>query len=177
MAETNKVVNIIAPAGVIINWQGITGYTKEIVIPTTMIKRLLAQNCIVEEVKDDGTTVKLTDDNYESDNGGKDPSTINKGPVVDYVEIYKTELKERHENRLKEIGEKYKELFEKIEAAQKEKDANIAQTVIDVPTEPEIKSVKETVVQPNYETAKTMNSDASTINSSYNKQNKKKSNK
>ena len=175
MAETNKVVNIIAPAGAVINWQGITGYTKEIVVPTTIIKRLLAQKCIVEEVKDDGTTVKLTEDNYESDNGGKDPSTVNKGPVVDYVELYKKELKERHDNRLKEIGEKYKEIFEKIEEAQEEKDANIAQTVIDVPTEPETKSVKEVVIQPNYETAKTAS--ASITTNSYSKSNKKKNNK
>lgn len=144
MAEaTNKVVNIIAPAGVKINWQGITGYSEKVVVPTTIIKRLLAQGCKVEEVKEDETTVELTEDNYESDNGGMDPETIDYDATVDYVELLKEERKAQHEARLKEIGEAYKKLFEEMEKAEEEKDEEIAGTEVDVPTEPETKAVKE----------------------------------
>ena len=44
---------------------------------------------------------------------------------------------------LKEIGKAYKKLFEEMEKAEKEKDEEVASIEVDIPTEPETKTVKE----------------------------------
>lgn len=113
MATTNKCVKLYVPAGVSLNYYVPQGTTLETVLPTTLIKKALVRGCTVEEIKADGTTVPLTEENFESDNGGKEvpeDATV----VTDLEEIDRLEAKEADDEYLAYIGELYKKYYEEL---------------------------------------------------------------
>lgn len=115
MATTNKCVKLYVPAGVSLNYYVPQGTTLETVLPTTLIKKALVRGCTVEEIKEDGTTVPLTEENFESDNGGKEvpeDATV----VTDIEEIDRLEAQEADKEYLAEIGEMYKKYYEELAA-------------------------------------------------------------
>lgn len=119
MATTNKYVKLYVPAGVSLNYYVPQGTTLEAALPTTLIKKALVRGCTVEELKDDGTTVVLTEENFESDNGGKkvpEDATV----VTDIEEIDITEAKEADDAYVAEIAEMYKKYYEELAASEDE---------------------------------------------------------
>lgn len=119
MATTNKYVKLYVPAGVSLNYYVPQGTTLETVLPTTLIKKALVRGCTVEELKDDGTTVVLTEENFESDNGGKEVPE-NATVVTDIEEIDITEAKEADAAYVAEIAEMYKKYYEELAASEDE---------------------------------------------------------
>lgn len=67
-----KIVDLYAPAGVQLNYRGVTGYTHAVVMPHTLILKAIERGCVVRELKDDGSFVELTKENYASSNGGSE---------------------------------------------------------------------------------------------------------
>lgn len=65
-----KIVDLYAPAGVQLNYRGVTGYTHAVIMPHTLILKAIERGCVVRELKDDGSFVELTKENYASSNGG-----------------------------------------------------------------------------------------------------------
>lgn len=118
-----KYVNIIAPGGVTLNYMGITGIIRNTPMELSLIKKSIERGCIVEEVKEDGTTVELTLENYEGDNGGKEVTED-----VIYVKDEEADdqeaFEQQREDYLTGIGELYKEYFEnkKEEESEDEED-------------------------------------------------------
>ena len=114
MATTNKYVKLYVPAGVTLNYYVPQGYTLEAAVPTTLIKKAIKRGCTVEELKKDGTTVPLTEENFESDNGGK-PVEKDATVVTDLEEIDIQEMEAEDKARMTAISEAYKKYFEELE--------------------------------------------------------------
>ena len=102
-----KYVNVIAPGGVTLNYMGITGIIKDTPMENTLIKKAIERGCIVEEVKDDGTTIPLTLENCTTNNGGK---TVEDTVVYvkDEEEDDKEAFEQQRQDYLDSIGELYK---------------------------------------------------------------------
>lgn len=114
MATTNKYVKLYVPAGVTLNYYVPQGYTLEAAVPTTLIKKAIKRGCTVEELKEDGTTVPLTEENFESDNGGK-PVEKDATVVTDLEEIDIQEMEAEDKARMTAISEAYKKYYEELE--------------------------------------------------------------
>lgn len=123
MATTNKYVKLYVPAGVTLNYYVPQGYTLEAAVPTTLIKKALKRGCTVEELKKDGTTIPLTEENFESDNGGK-PVEKDATVVTDLEEIDIQEMEAEDKARMTAISEAYKKYFEELagEGSEEEED-------------------------------------------------------
>ena len=110
--DTTKVkwVRYLAPGGVVLNFEGQAGLSKPKVLSTDMIKRLLDQKVIVEEINADETTTLLTEDNYNTDNGGLPvEDTIQ---VTDDVEATHSSIRDaRQAARIAKISEEFKKRF------------------------------------------------------------------
>lgn len=119
MATTNKYVKLYVPAGVSLNYYVPQGYTLEAAVPTTLIKKALKRGCTVEELKKDGTTIPLTEENFESDNGGK-PVEKDATVVTDLEEIDIQEMEAEDKARMAAISEAYKKYFEELAASEDE---------------------------------------------------------
>lgn len=113
MATTNKYVKLYVPAGVTLNYYVPQGYTLEAAVPTTLIKKALKRGCTVEELKKDGTTIPLTEENFESDNGGK-PVEKDATVVTDLEEIDIQKMEAEDKARMTAISEAYKKYYEEI---------------------------------------------------------------
>lgn len=127
-----KYVNIIAPGGVTLNYMGITGIIKDTPMENTLIKKAIERGCIVEEVKDDGTTIPLTLENCTTDNGGK---TVEDTVVYvkDEEEDDKEAFEQQRQDYLDSIGELYKEYFEnKKEEESEETEEEVVQEKVAV---------------------------------------------
>lgn len=123
MATTNKYVKLYVPAGVTLNYYVPQGYTLEAAVPTTLIKKALKRGCTVEELKKDGTTIPLTEENFESDNGGK-PVEKDATVVTDLEEIDIQEMEAEDKARMTAISEAYKKYYEELadEGSEEEED-------------------------------------------------------
>lgn len=121
MATTNKYVKLYVPAGVTLNYYVPQGYTLEAAVPTTLIKKAIKRGCTVEELKEDGTTVPLTEENFESDNGGK-PVEKDATVVTDLEEIDIQEMEAEEKARMTAISEAYKKYFEELENEETEEE-------------------------------------------------------
>lgn len=121
MATTNKYVKLYVPAGVTLNYYVPQGYTLEAAVPTTLIEKALKRGCTVEELKEDGTTVPLTEENFESDNGGK-PVEKDATVVTDLEEIDIQEMEAEEKARMTAISEAYKKYFEELENEETEEE-------------------------------------------------------
>ena len=123
MATTNKYVKLYVPAGVSLNYYVPQGYTLEAAVPTTLIKKALKRGCTVEELKKDGTTIPLTEENFESDNGGK-PVEKDATVVTDLEEIDIQEMEAEEKARMTAISEAYKKYYEELadEGSEEEED-------------------------------------------------------
>lgn len=121
MATTNKYVKLYVPAGVTLNYYVPQGYTLEAAVPTTLIKKAIKRGCTVEELKEDGTTVPLTEENFESDNGGK-PVEKDATVVTDLEEIDIQEMEAKDKARMTAISEAYKKYFEELENEETEEE-------------------------------------------------------
>ena len=135
MATTNKYVKLYVPAGVTLNYYVPQGYTLEAAVPTTLIKKALKRGCTVEELKKDGTTIPLTEENFESDNGGK-PVEKDATVVTDLEEIDIQEMEAEDKARMTAISEAYKKYFEELENEETEEE--------DPPTDDEEEETKST---------------------------------
>ena len=126
MAITAKMVRVVAPGGAMINFQGQTGTNRLAAISVENIKKLLIEKAIVEEFKSDGTVVRLDLDNYNQDNGGIEvDESVTIAPDLDKEAADRKEAV--MQDKLKEIGVKYKEYFDKVAADSKpsEKEAKV----------------------------------------------------
>lgn len=123
MTTTNKYVKLYVPAGITLNYYVPQGYTLEAAVPTTLIKKAIKRGCTVEELKEDGTTVPLTEENFESDNGGK-PVEKDVTVVTDLEEIDIQEMEAEDKARMTAISEAYKKYFEELaeEGSEEEED-------------------------------------------------------
>lgn len=65
-----KVVDLYAPAGIQLNYRAVTGYSHAVIMPHSLILKAIERGCVVRELKDDGSFIELTKDNYSSSNGG-----------------------------------------------------------------------------------------------------------
>ena len=139
-----KYVNIIAPSGVTLNYMGITGIIKDTPMENTLIKKAIERGCIVEEVKDDGTTIPLTLENCTTDNGGK---TVEDTVVYvkDEEEDDKEAFEQQREDYLDSIGELYKEYFENKKEEEAEETEEVVQEKVAVAPMMAKEVVKETV--------------------------------
>ena len=118
MAITAKMVRVVAPGGAMINFQGQTGTNRLAAISVENIKKLLKEKAIVEEFKSDGTVVRLDLDNYNQDNGGIEvDESVTIAPDLDKEAADRKEAVMK--DKLKEIGAKYKEYFDKVAADSK----------------------------------------------------------
>lgn len=118
MAITAKMVRVVAPGGAMINFQGQTGTNRLAAISVENIKKLLNEKAIVEEFKSDGTVVRLDLDNYNQDNGGIEvDESVTIAPDLDKEAADRKEAVMK--DKLKEIGVKYKEYFDKVAADSK----------------------------------------------------------
>ena len=118
MAITAKMVRVVAPGGAMINFQGQTGTNRLAAISVENIKKLLIEKAIVEEFKSDGTVVRLNLDNYNQDNGGIEvDESVTIAPDLDKEAADRKEAVMK--DKLKEIGAKYKEYFDKVAADSK----------------------------------------------------------
>ena len=118
MAITAKMVRVVAPGGAMINFQGQTGTNRLAAISVANIKQLLIENALVEEFKSDGTVVRLNLDNYTQDNGGIEvDESVTIAPDLDKEAADRKEAVMK--DKLKEIGVKYKEYFDKVAADSK----------------------------------------------------------
>ena len=118
MAITAKMVRVVAPGGAMINFQGQTGTNRLAAISVENIKKLLKEKAIVEEFKSDGTVVRLDLDNYNQDNGGIEvDESVTIAPDLDKEAADRKEAVMK--DKLKEIGAKYKEYFDKVAANSK----------------------------------------------------------
>lgn len=118
MAVTAKMVRVVAPGGVVVNFQGQTGTNRLAAISVENIKKLLMDKAIVEEFKEDGTVVRLTLENYNQDNGGIEvDESVTIAPDLDKEAADRKEAV--MQDKLKEIGAKYKEYFDKVAADSK----------------------------------------------------------
>lgn len=118
MAITAKMVRVVAPGGAMINFQGQTGTNRLAAISVENIKKLLIEKAIVEEFKSDGTVVRLDLDNYNQDNGGIEvDESVTIAPDLDKEAADRKEAIMK--DKLKEIGAKYKEYFDKVAADSK----------------------------------------------------------
>ena len=99
-----KWVRIYSPGGVTVNYQGQTGLTAPMVVSVANIKKFIERGAIVEEIKEDETTVLLTLDNYDKDNGclAVDADAQYAGDVE---EEHKSLRKAMQDARLKRIAE------------------------------------------------------------------------
>lgn len=96
MANTenkSKWVRIYSKGGVVVNYQGQTGTSRPVVVSTDLLKKFIERGAVVEEIKEDESTVLLTLDNVDADNGGK--------PVT---EEYKSaaNIEEEHEKQIED---------------------------------------------------------------------------
>lgn len=140
-----KYVNIIAPGGVTLNYMGITGIIRNTPMELSLIKKAIERGCIVEEVKEDGTTVELTLENYEGDNGGKEVTED-----VIYVKDEEADdqeaFEQQREDYLTGIGELYKEYFENKKEEESEDEGRLGSVPPTLGSAaPSMASVKETV--------------------------------
>jgi hypothetical protein len=108
-----KLVKIIySPGGLVINYQGLTGLIfKPIVLSVELIEKLVKQKAIVVELKEDGTEVSLTTDNYNTDNGGiavEDTAQIPANIEAEHI----TERQARQEARIADIGDYWRDYYE-----------------------------------------------------------------
>ena len=118
MAITAKMVRVVAPGGAMVNFQGQTGTNRLAAISVENIKKLLIEKAIVEEFKSDGTVVRLDLDNYNQDNGGIEvDESVTIAPDLDKEAADRKEAVMK--DKLKEIGAKYKEYFDKVAADSK----------------------------------------------------------
>lgn len=99
-----KWVRIYSPGGVTVNYQGQTGLTAPMVVSVANIKKFIERGATVEEIKEDETTVLLTLDNYDKDNGclAVDADAQYAGDVE---EEHKSLRKAMQDARLKRIAE------------------------------------------------------------------------
>ena len=110
--DTTKVkwVRYLAPGGVVLNFEGQAGLSRPKVLSTDMIKKLIDQKAIVEEIKADETTVLLTEDNYNKDNGGL--AVQDTVQVTDDVEATHSSIRDaRQAARIAKISEEFKKRF------------------------------------------------------------------
>ena len=106
-----KWVRVWSPGGVVINFQGQTGLSKPMALPVKTIKKYLEQKSIVEEIKDDETTVRLTLDNYDKNNGGLAVEDTVIFPA-DIEQIHADAREAEQQARIDRISKEYKEYFE-----------------------------------------------------------------
>lgn len=92
-----KWVRIYSPGGVTVNFQGQTGLTRPLVVSVDLLKKFIERGATVEEIKADETTVLLTLDNYNKDNGG----------IAVKDEEYAPDLEAQHDDDLKAIHDAY----------------------------------------------------------------------
>ena len=105
-----KWVRYLAPGGVVLNFEGQTGLSKPKVLSTVMIKKLIDQKAIVEEINEDETTTLLTEENYNTDNGGL--AVEDTVQVTDDVEATHSSIREtRQAARIAKISEDFKKRF------------------------------------------------------------------
>ena len=120
---TAKFVRTLAPGGATLNFTGITGNShKAVAMPLTLIKKALDRGVKVYElieIKDEDNEVigyedlELTEENYASDNGGKEVTASNN--IVPDVEkeredIHAAEMAERLAEKGLEIKERQEAL-------------------------------------------------------------------
>ena len=110
-----KWVRVWSPGGVVINYQGQTGLSKPMALPVDIIKKYLEQKSIVEEIKDDETTVRLTLENYDKNNGGKAVEDTVILPA-DIEKIHADARAAEQQARIDRIEKEYKEYFETNDA-------------------------------------------------------------
>jgi rhamnose utilization protein RhaD (predicted bifunctional aldolase and dehydrogenase) len=110
-----KWVRVWSPGGVVINFQGQTGLSKPMALPVAIIKKYLEQKSIVEEIKDDETTLRLTLENYNTDNGGKAVEDTVIFPA-DIEKIHADAREAEQQARIDRIEKEYKEYFETNDA-------------------------------------------------------------
>ena len=89
-----KWVRIYSPGGVTVNYQGQAGLTRPMVVSVTNIEKFIERGATVEEIKADETTVLLTKDNFDKDNGGI---------AVDTTAQFAGDIEEEHTNIRKAI--------------------------------------------------------------------------
>ncbi len=106
-----KWVRVWSPGGVVINYQGQTGLSKPMALSVETIKKYLDQRSIVEEIKDDETTLRLTLDNYDKDNGGLAVEDTVIFPA-DIEQIHADAREAEQQARIDRISKEYKEYFE-----------------------------------------------------------------
>ena len=111
--NTNKYkwVKILSPGGVVINYQGQTGFTnKPVVLSTDLIKEFIDQKALVIELGEESEII-LTEDNFDSDNGGLE--VTEEDQIVENIEIiHSTAREEKQEVRISKIGQEFKKYFE-----------------------------------------------------------------
>ena len=108
-----KLVKIIySPGGLVINYQGLTGLIfKPIVLSVELIEKLIKQKAIIVELKEDGTEISLTTDNYNIDNSGiavEDTAQIPVNIEAEHI----TERQARQETRIADIGDYWRDYYE-----------------------------------------------------------------
>lgn len=110
-ANKYKWVKILSPGGVVINYQGQTGFTnKPVVLSTDLIKEFIDQKALVIELGEESETI-LTEDNFDSDNGGLE--VTEEDQIVENIEIiHSTAREEKQEARISKIGQEFKKYFE-----------------------------------------------------------------
>ena len=107
--DTTKVkwVRYLAPGGVVLNFEGQTGLSSPKALTVNMIKKLLDQGAIIEEINEDETTTLITEDNYNTDNGGL--AVEDTVQVVDDIEkTHATARAAKQAARIAKIGEDFK---------------------------------------------------------------------
>lgn len=110
-----KWVRVWSPGGVVINYQGQTGLSKPMALPVDIIKKYLEQKSIVEEIKEDETTVRLTLENYNKNNGGLAVEDTVIFPA-DIEQIHADARAAEQQARIDRIKKEYKEQFETNDA-------------------------------------------------------------
>ena len=130
-----KWVRIYSPGGVTVNYQGQAGLTRPMVVSVTNIEKFIERGATVEEIKEDETTVLLTLDNYNKDNGCL---------AVDADAQYAGDVEEEHAEARKAVqAARIKDIEDEIFDKKKE---NVTLTVVSVDPVANINATKGSTV-------------------------------
>lgn len=160
---TAKIVDIIAPGGATLNYQGITGLIKKQAMPVTLIKKALERGCVVYEHKDDGSTVKLDLTNYKDDSTGG--TTVPEDTVMppDLEDLDEARKEAEEEARLKEAGEYWKQYYEDL--AKEDEETDLTESSLEISGSVDVQSTDEGM--------SLLSRKMTTTTSTYNKKSKK----
>lgn len=162
---TAKIVDIIAPGGATLNYQGITGLIKKQAMPVTLIKKALERGCVVYEHKDDGSTVKLDLTNYKDDSTGG--TTVPEDTVMppDLEDLDEARKEAEEEARLKEAGEYWKQYYKDLVKEDEDEETDLSESSLEISGSVDVQSTDEGM--------SLLSRKMTTTTSTYNKKSKK----